>query len=272
MSKHRSFDRAADYYDSTRAFPAGVAEKISTVLYSYTQKNISATPARMLEIGVGTGRIAIPCLERGYTLIGIDLSWNMMEKLRQSLRTKSTFSPGILLGLAQADASCLPFSPQSFDAVVAVHVLHLIPEWQKTIHEARRVLQPGGRLFIGYEGNSPKSSITLLREKFDEILMTHGISRRRNFKRDYSDLDEYMQGQGCMISEYTGAEWTTLSTVAGDIDKLSRRIWSSTWDIPEDIYAASLAQIKAWAIDTYGELQVEHRVIHRFVWKIYQCM
>jgi len=264
-----SFDRAADYYDSTRGFPAGVAEQITTALFNYTQKAVTQTPVHLLEIGVGTGRIAAPCLAQGYFLTGIDLSWNMMEKFHQVLIEKSRTFRGTLLGLAQADASLLPFAPQSFDAVLAVHVLHLIYEWQDVIQESRRVTRPGGSLIVGYEGRSPNSPISLLREKFDEILLTYGISQRRILKRDYSDVDQYMLDQGCSSSECSGAEWTTTTSVAGDIEKLTRRIWSSTWDIPDDIYAEGISKLKSWAFDTYGDLHEKRRAPHRFVWKIY---
>ncbi len=265
-----SFDRAAEYYDSTRALPAGVAEKIVTALLTYTQETSGSSPAHMLEIGIGTGRIAAPCLTQGYTITGIDLSWKMMKKLRQNLVLKGGHFQGALLGLAQADATRLPFDQNSFDAVLAVHVLHLIKEWQKVIQEAKRVTNPGGSLILGYDGRSPTSPIALLREKFDEILLSYGVSNKRILKRDYSDVDEYMQDEGCAISECSGAEWTSSTTVAGDLEKLNQRIWSSTWDIPDDIYAASIDQIKNWAIETYGDLRAERSVPHRFIWKIYQ--
>ena len=114
---HISFDRAADYYDSTRGFPPGVAEQIAAALYAYTQKSAKQSPDHLLEIGVGTGRIATPCLAQGYILTGIDLSWNMMKKFHEVLPEKRSTFQGSLLGLAQADASLLPFAPQSFDAV-----------------------------------------------------------------------------------------------------------------------------------------------------------
>jgi ubiquinone/menaquinone biosynthesis C-methylase UbiE len=267
---HISFDRAANYYDSTRGFPPGVAERIIASLLGYTQKAGDLSANNLLEIGVGTGRIAAPCLAQGYILTGIDLSWNMMEKFHHMMQKKSSTFRGSLLGLAQADASLLPFTAQSFDAVLAVHVLHLIPGWREVIKESRRVTRPGGSLIVGYEGRSPNSPISQMREKFDEILLTYGVNRNRILKRDYSDVDKYMLDQGCSDVDCSGAEWTTRTTLAGDIEKLTQRIWSSTWDIPDDIYAESISKIKTWAADTYGDLRVERGVPHRFVWKIYR--
>ena len=105
---------------------------------------------------------------------------------------------------------------------LAVHVLHLIFEWREVIQEARRVTRPGGSLIVGYDGRSPNNPMSLLREKFDEILLTYGVNQKRILKRDYSDVDEYMSDQGCSDSECSGAEWTTTTTVAGDIEKLTQ--------------------------------------------------
>jgi ubiquinone/menaquinone biosynthesis C-methylase UbiE len=269
MSQPISFDRAVDYYDATRGFPAGIAEQIAAALIGYTQNFDGAYPAHILEIGIGTGRIAAPCMAQGIKLTGIDLSWSMMDKFRQKLADEDAQFPFKAPDLAQADAARLPFADQSFDAVLAVHVLHLINKWREAVQESRRVTISGGRLIVGFDGRNPTSPLSILREKFDEILLANGVSQKRVIKRDFSDVDKYMLGQGCRINEFIAAEWSTRTSATADIEKLSQRIWSSTWDIPDDVYSASIAKIKEWAMETFGDLQEEHSASHRFIWKIY---
>src|SRR4030095_16136094 len=113
MNNSRSFDRAADYYDQTRPLSEPSAKPgIQAIL------DITGPSARVLEIGTGTGRISIPLLERGLDLFGCDLSSKMLMRLHEKFPTAR---------VAQADATVLPFPSAHFEAVVTVHVLHLIP-------------------------------------------------------------------------------------------------------------------------------------------------
>src|SRR5689334_15191889 len=77
-----SFDRAAEYYDSTRGYAEGVAERIRDAIVSYTGAD---KDTKFLELGVGTGRIALPFIRAGYDYTGIDLSQEMMAKLREKV-------------------------------------------------------------------------------------------------------------------------------------------------------------------------------------------
>ena len=77
-----SFDRAVEYYDSTRGYPPEIAEAIGSALIGATD----ATPqTRFLEVGVGTGRIALPIIARGHDYTGVDISAAMMSRLRAKL-------------------------------------------------------------------------------------------------------------------------------------------------------------------------------------------
>jgi ubiquinone/menaquinone biosynthesis C-methylase UbiE len=65
------FDRATSFYDATRGFPPGVAEQVRDQIARCTGAGRST---RLLEIGVGTGRIALPFLQIGADYTGADLS------------------------------------------------------------------------------------------------------------------------------------------------------------------------------------------------------
>src|SRR5262245_40719864 len=106
-----AFDRAADYYDETRGFPPG-EEQTAAALISQTG---GLTPAsKVIEIGVGTGRIALPLARYVGAYFGVDISRPMMARLR----AKQNGEP---ISLVEGDATRLPFASHSFDAAVAVH-------------------------------------------------------------------------------------------------------------------------------------------------------
>src|SRR3954465_9664758 len=71
-----SFDRAATFYDRTRSIPAGAMDQVVEQLLGELD---GRGPA--LEIGVGTGRIALPLRKAGVAITGIDVSIAMMRVL-----------------------------------------------------------------------------------------------------------------------------------------------------------------------------------------------
>jgi 2-polyprenyl-3-methyl-5-hydroxy-6-metoxy-1,4-benzoquinol methylase len=77
-----AFDRAAEYYDQTRGFPAEVSEHIADVIEEAAGlgDRPEGAAGRLLEIGVGTGRISLPLHRRGRRTVGIDLSEPMLER------------------------------------------------------------------------------------------------------------------------------------------------------------------------------------------------
>ena len=125
-----SFDRAAGIYDQTRPLPEPIAKHgIQAIL------DLMGAGARVLDVGTGTGRISVPLLERGADLIGCDISSKMLMRLQEKFPSAR---------IAQSDASHLPFPAAQFDAVLTVHVMHLISPWREALREFRRVLKPGG--------------------------------------------------------------------------------------------------------------------------------
>jgi ubiquinone/menaquinone biosynthesis C-methylase UbiE len=120
----RSFDRAADYYDQTRELPEPIATRGIPALLQHI-----APHGKILDVGTGTGRISVPLLRLGADVIGIDLSLNMLGKLRQKYPAAQ---------VAQADAARLPFAARRFDAVLTTHVMHLIGPWRESLREYQR--------------------------------------------------------------------------------------------------------------------------------------
>ncbi|HUG85697.1 MAG TPA: class I SAM-dependent methyltransferase [Euzebya sp.] len=127
-----NFDRAADFYDETRALPPAQME-----LFLQRLRDQLGGARSVLEVGVGTGRVAVPLAQGGLHVTGVDISERMLAVLRAKR------SP---VDAQVADATDLPFATDRFDAGLAVHVLHLIPAWQEAVAELVRVVRPGGRI------------------------------------------------------------------------------------------------------------------------------
>ncbi len=133
------FDRAADIYDATHSFPAGEERAIAALI---AQAGNLRRESCVLEVGVGTGRIALPLARYVERLYGIDLSRPMMKQLHSKPDASA-------IRLSEANAPRLPFRRAAFDAVLLVHVLHLIADWRRALREIARVLKPDGLLLCG---------------------------------------------------------------------------------------------------------------------------
>ncbi|MGE5596946.1 MAG: class I SAM-dependent methyltransferase, partial [Hyphomicrobiales bacterium] len=137
MSALKSFDRVAHLYDGTRGVPAEVAQAIGAGIASLLPRGDA--PPRLLEIGIGTGRVAVPVAGEGVRVAGADISRGMLNVAREKRGG---------LDLVLAEAAHQPFASASFDAVLFVHVLHLVPDVEATLAAALRVVRPGGLVLL----------------------------------------------------------------------------------------------------------------------------
>jgi ubiquinone/menaquinone biosynthesis C-methylase UbiE len=251
-----SFDRAASYYNATRAFPPGAAEQIA-------QSLASRLPAQshLLEIGVGTGRIALPLMRCGLRLTGVDISINMMAQLKKvHLKDRKG------INLVLADATSAPFPSGVFNGVVGVHVLHLIPGWLQALQEARRVLKPGGHILLGGDGHPTDLPFHQLRRQLWAYLGARGVKETRYVSHDFAEVKAALQEMGASSSEWIAAEWEETYTLAELLDLFEKRIWSSTWDVPDDLYAAGIRRLRRWAARKFADLNEPQRMPGRFSW------
>ncbi len=89
--------------------------------------------ASLLDVGTGTGRMAIPLASKCASVVGVDASMKMVESARRRAAGKDN------LHFHLADAHCLPFADDSFDYVVSFRTLMHFGDWQQVIGELCRV-------------------------------------------------------------------------------------------------------------------------------------
>ncbi len=240
-----NFDRAADFYDQTRGFPAGIPGQIADGMIQITGATAST---RCLEIGVGTGRIALPLIERGIRLTGVDISAKMMAKLQDKVRQTLGQAPN--LELLVADATQLPFADQSFEVVITVHVLHLISGWRQVLAEIERVLASGG-LFLYGMGGAEKLSRREFTQQWRQILA--GYRYDASWVGASTDqVKDALQNQGIPFETHVLATWPVSLRVGDVLALFEQRAYSNAWPVPDPIFSPALQDLRTWAIQTYG--------------------
>ena len=113
-------------------------------LLEYAAWNRFASCNRLLDVGCGAGRNAVPLAEDGWHVVGLDLSWPMLQAA-----AGRPVSGRLHLALAAMDA--LPVRDRSVDLVVAHGIWNLArsgAEFRRAVAEAARVCRPGGALFV----------------------------------------------------------------------------------------------------------------------------
>jgi ubiquinone/menaquinone biosynthesis C-methylase UbiE len=100
---------------------------------------------RVLDLGSGDGLLTAALAKLGAFAVGIDLDRSML-RAAVARREPGQSKPARYV---EGQLERLPFRDATFDVVVAVTVLCLVPDRAIALHEAARVLRPGGRLIVG---------------------------------------------------------------------------------------------------------------------------
>jgi ubiquinone/menaquinone biosynthesis C-methylase UbiE len=132
-------------------------------LWIFDQFNL-APESRILELGCGPGDLWSQNLNRipqGWDITLSDFSPGMLQEVQQNLRDSQRHFEFKVI-----DAQSIPYDDESFDAVIANHMLYHVPDRAKALSEMRRVLKPGGRFYASTIGRSHLQELDQLVSKF----------------------------------------------------------------------------------------------------------
>jgi SAM-dependent methyltransferase len=235
-----NFDRVAHIYDETRVIP----EPLFTKGLDAMEKHLSKEEW-ILDLGVGTGRFALPLQERGFNVAGIDISEEMLavgasKGLQNSMR---------------GDACLLPFKEKVFHSAISIHFLHLLPDYKNALAEVIRTTRGCLISLVEYWPNED-TPYTLYREVAEKF--GHGPKHLGLHERDLPDQVKPHVG------EMLGSKRETL--LADErIERLENRIYSGVWKIPDDIHRKTIDEVKKRFRGTEFEVQ---RDLWLYLWKI----
>lgn len=249
MRPDLAFDkRVAEKYQAQRQHPKFVSAEIGQSIARLLPAN-----AHVLEIGVGTGRIAKPVADAGCRVIGFDLSAEMLHQLE-----RSTFS------IYQGDMRQLALPANTFDATLIVHVLHLIKDWRIALAEAARTLKPSGLLIQGADWIDPQSVTGRLRDELRKLAM----AQLPNAKPPSAGVDRatYLEQLGATNREtIVAAEWETQITPAERLAQIEQRLDAESWFLPQAAFNALYEQLVTFSVESWSDQHQSYTVRRRFM-------
>jgi trans-aconitate methyltransferase len=134
---------------------------------------------RVLDLGCGDGQLTQRIAASGASVLGVDVSPEMVAAARSRGATADV-----------ANAESLPYPSAAFDAVFSNAALHWVRDHDAMIFQVHRVLKPGGRFVaeMGGHGNIASIRVALM-----AVLARHGFAGREDGVNYYPTAEAYTQ-------------------------------------------------------------------------------
>jgi SAM-dependent methyltransferase len=110
----------------------------------YYERLEIAPGARLLDVGCGSGQLALMASRDGFDTTGVDIAENLIERARERAAAES-----LNARFEVGDAEALPFPDASFDVVVSLIGAMFAPRPELVAQEMLRVCIPGGTIAMG---------------------------------------------------------------------------------------------------------------------------
>lgn len=137
---------------------------------------------KILEIGCGDGTLwkdRLQSLPDGVRVTLSDVSEGMLRDARRTLETEN-----VDLDYKVFDCHQIPYQAESFDLVIANHVLFYCDDIERVCQEVCRVLKPDGRFICSTYGAEHMKEISALVQGFDERIVLSAEKLYEKFGRD----------------------------------------------------------------------------------------
>lgn len=144
----------------------------------------------VLEIGCGNGelwRVNRDKLPKNAKIILSDLSPGMIHDAKENLGNSPIFYYQIF------DCSTIPYKDESFDLIIANHMLFYLKDRESVFHEIKRVLKRGGTFICSTYGKEHMKEISALVKEYDQRIMLSNVNLYEIFGLDNGEkeLEQY---------------------------------------------------------------------------------
>lgn len=243
-----AFDDLAASFDVQRGIPKQAVAALANLIDDLAGDG----KLRVIEPGIGTGRVAIAALAGGHQVVGVDRSLAMLRELHAKL--SRVREPSLRASLVRGDALALPFANDTFDLAILASVLYLIHDWRAALDEVGRVVGPRGNLLLVSERSVERPALArwdaLWREVIERTAYRHSA-----MEPDDATLLGEMRLRADPVVRRTLHSWTIGRTVAearGGIAAL-RALYPA---INEESWHTATAEFLASAGDEFTDPEI----------------
>jgi ubiquinone/menaquinone biosynthesis C-methylase UbiE len=247
------FDRISRIYDETREpLKEAAVNKIKKILLRDACRSI-------VEVGVGTGRVAKPLQERGFEIVGLDISKGMLLKARE----KGIFK------LVMADADSLPLRQKSFDAAILAHVLQIFENpsevFDKIVGVVKKEMIALVRKRNDAVSSSDDSMISAMRQVFEKVSTQMGYAFPRR-------AGEWRRRETEFLAAFPPTELITIqddvieTTVDERLSFFEKRPFRYCAEVPDEVFLKVIQEVRS-SLDTKRKIQYR-RVEQMAIWKL----
>lgn len=132
--------RGAEGYDRDVGH-GGLTPGLERVWKGVLTEVLGAEARHILDVGTGTGLLAVEAAKLGHRVTGVDLTPGMLQHAH-----RRSAQAGVEVTWDEGDGMALPYADSSFDVVMSRHVLWTIPDPTAAFREWIRVTRSGGRV------------------------------------------------------------------------------------------------------------------------------
>jgi len=228
------FDQLAEHYDETRG-----GEQRGDEYAADIDAHLPPGEGPILEIGVGTGVVALGLQRRGRSVVGVDLSAPMLVRARKRLGPVVVHTDALQMSIATA----------SMAHALSVWVIHSVADPVLLFHEAGRVIRPGGRYIVCVsQGPAPDDQVgNIIAEMSERVDARRGASRPR----------------AVSVGEVLG--WAGSARFTGEVYQFTRQWRSSpqaelnaieyrTWPAMRELHEAAIEEVTRPAVEALKAL------------------
>jgi 2-polyprenyl-6-hydroxyphenyl methylase/3-demethylubiquinone-9 3-methyltransferase len=187
--------------------PARALHDLNPERLAFIREHATLAGAEVLDLGCGGGILAESLARAGAKVTAIDLASEQIEvarlhALESALQIDYQLLPAHDLAVAR---------PASYDLIACMEMLEHVPDPEAILADCRRLLKPGGKLFLSTLNRHPKSfALAIVGAEYLLRLLPKGTHRYSMFLRP-SELARGLRAQGFDLKTLQGLQYNPFS-------------------------------------------------------------
>jgi 2-polyprenyl-6-hydroxyphenyl methylase / 3-demethylubiquinone-9 3-methyltransferase len=182
---------------------------INPLRLGYIQANVELQGKQLLDVGCGGGILSESLARAGALVTGIDLAEKPLQVARlHRLEANLEINHQLISIEALAENQ-----PQSFDVITCMEMLEHVPDPASVINACRRLLKPGGQLFLSTINRNPKAyAFAVIGAEYLLKLLPRGTHDYDKFIKP-SELTRWLRDENFSLQSLKGLSFSPFSQV-----------------------------------------------------------